>query len=584
MNRIHKLALSAGLIWLALPMGPAAQTESEPAADDPGPPNFLLVVADDLGWSDVGALGGEIRTPTLDALAAEGTVLTDYYVAPTCSPTRAMLMTGVDNHLAGVGTMMHIRAPNQANRNYDAQLHDGVVTVSEVFKAQGYETFMSGKWHLSIDRDQEPQARGFDRSFTLIQGGASHFADSTPLGPLEIPRYLEDGREVTLPNDFYSSVSYTDKMLEYLAHRNPEAPFFAYLAYTAPHDPLQVPDDWLNRYAGAYDEGPDSVRTRRAERVRELGLFPQDAPLWQLPNFPAWLPTHRAPWAERTPEERARDARPMEIYAAMVELMDQQLGRVIKALQASGDLDNTLVLFFSDNGASAVAPLIYPGNTTEWLAENWRAPPEEPGRIGNFTIMGPEWATVSNTPWRLVKGSPGEGGVRSPFIARGPGIAAGRYASGLAHVMDLTPTLLDFSGAEAAVTDPIYEGKLRPQGHSLRPLLAGTGESSRQTVLIELFGARALRHGDWKVSWMDPPRGKGDWRLFDMANDPGETEDLSDRHPEVRDDLASRYAALQADYGIIHPEPTFNPSLRQTYGGECDWWCELRFRALEWLQ
>ena len=583
MKPVHNLAAFVGLACSALSTGAMAQAESTTGTDDRPPPNFLLVVADDLGWSDIGALGGEIRTPTLDALAHQGTVLTDYYVAPTCSPTRAMLMTGVDNHLAGVGTMMHMRAPNQTNRNYDAQLHDGVVTVSEVLKAHGYETFMSGKWHLSSDPSQEPHARGFDRSFVLIQGGASHFADQTPLNPVEIPRYLEDDREVGLPDDFYSSISYTDRMLEYLAERNSEAPFFAYLAYTAPHDPLQVPDDWLTRYDEAYDQGPEQVRARRAERVRELGLFPQDAPLWKLPGFPAWLPNHMPSWAERTPAERQRDPRPMQIYASMVELMDRQLGRIMEALEASGDLDNTLVLFFSDNGASALAPLMYPGNTTEWLAENWQAPPEEPGRAGNFTIMGAEWANVSNTPWRLFKGNPGEGGIRSPFIARGPGVAAGRFEAGLAHVTDITPTLLDFSAAEAAATDPIYAGKLRPQGHSLRPLLAGTGGTPRQTVLTELFGARALRHGNWKISWMDPPLGKGDWRLFDLAKDPGETTDVADQHPAVRDDLAARYAALQTDYGIIHPEPPLTPSLRQTYGGECDWWCELRFKALEWL-
>ena len=369
----------------------------------------------------------------------------------------------------------------------------------------------------------------------------------------------------------------------HLAERNPEAPFFAYLAYTAPHDPLQVPDGWRNRYDGAYDEGPDLVRARRAQGMRELGLFPEGAPLWQPPDFPAWLPTHITLWTERTPEQRERDARPMEIYASMVELMDRQLGRLIEALEASGDLDNTLVLFFSDNGASALAPLIYPGSTTEWLAANWRAPPEEPGRAGNFTIMGPEWATVSNTPWRLFKGSPGEGGIRSPFIARGPGITAGRFENGLAHVTDITPTLLDFSRAEATATDSIYAGKLRPQGHSLRPLLTGLGESPRQTVLTELFGNRALRHGDWKISWIAPPLGKDDWSLFDLATDPCETTDVADQHPEVRDDLAARYAALQVDYGIIHPEPPFNLRLRQAYGGECDWWCELRFKALEWL-
>ena len=584
MKLTQKIFASLGLVWAALNSSAIAQDISTSTIEPASAPNFLLVVADDLGWSDLGALGGEIRTPSIDSLARKGTMFTDFYVAPTCSPTRAMLMTGVDNHLAGVGTMMHIRAPNQSNRNYDGQLHDGVVTVTEVLKTKGYQTFMVGKWHLSASEAQEPHARGFDRSFVLIQGGASHFADRLSLNPVEIPRYLEDDREAELPEDFYSSVFYTDKMLEYLAGRDAETPFFAYLSYTAPHDPLQVPDDWLDRYEGAYDDGPNRVRARRAQKLRELGLFPENAALWHPPNFPKWLPLHRTPWEERTLQERERDSRPMEIYASMVELMDQQLGRVIDALRASGDLDNTIVMFFSDNGASAVAPLMYPDNTTQWLNANWQTPPEEPGRPGNFTIMGPEWANVSNTPWRMFKGTPGEGGVRSPLVVRGPGVIAGHIEANLAHVTDITPTLLDFAGVDLDDALPLYEGKVQPQGYSLRPLLTGVGGSPRQTVLVELFGTRALRHVDWKISWMDPPRGKGDWRLFDLTNDPGETRDVSELYPQVRDDLAARYQALQEEYGIIHPYPFVQPSLRQTYGGDCNWWCELRFQALDWLR
>ncbi|MEL7043607.1 MAG: sulfatase-like hydrolase/transferase, partial [Pseudomonadota bacterium] len=191
------------------------QTASE-SVEPPPAPNFLIVVADDMGWSDIGVLGGEIRTPTLDALAREGTVMTQFYVAPTCSPTRSMLMTGLDNHPAGVGTMHSLAAPNQTGRNYAAQLHDDVVTMAEALGTRGYETLMSGKWHLAIDEAQRPHNRGFDRSFSLLTGGASHFADQRWLNPTEEVVYLEDGEPATLPADFYSSINYTDKLLAYL--------------------------------------------------------------------------------------------------------------------------------------------------------------------------------------------------------------------------------------------------------------------------------------------------------------------------------------------------------------------------------
>ncbi|MEM1397300.1 MAG: sulfatase-like hydrolase/transferase, partial [Pseudomonadota bacterium] len=291
-------------------------------------PNFLIVVADDLGWSDIGAFGGEIKTPTLDALAARGMMMTSFYVAPTCSPTRSMLMTGTDNHAAGVGAMSGIQAPNQTTRNYAAQLHGDVVTIAEALKPHGYQTLMSGKWHLAVDETQYPNRRGFDRSFALLPGGGSHFADRKSISPTEIPEYIEDGEPVEkLPGDFYSSISYTDKMLDYLKSRDTDKPFMAYLAYTAPHDPLQVPDEWLDRYDGAYDSGPYVTRQARVKRLQKKGLVKDNIELWQAPNFPDWLPMHAAPWKTRSEDQREIDTRPMEIYASMVELMDQQLGR-----------------------------------------------------------------------------------------------------------------------------------------------------------------------------------------------------------------------------------------------------------------
>ena len=557
-----------------------AQAQTTPAAS--GRPSFLIVVADDLGWSDLGATGGEIRTPALDSLAARGRLMTDFYVAPTCSPTRAMLLTGVDNHQAGVGTMSGMRAPNQIGRNYDAQLHDGVVTVSEILNARGYQTFLSGKWHLAVDDERaQPEQRGFDRSFTLLQGGASHFADKRPLNDVERPVYLEDGRPVELPDDFYSSIHYTDKLLEYLDDREPGQPFFAYLAYTAPHDPLQVPDQWLDRYAGAYDMGPVALREQRAERAKTLGLISESAALWWVTQPPAWVPLHEAPWSELSFEEQSRKARPMEIYAAMVELMDEQFGRVLSYLEETGNLENTYILFLSDNGASPATPLLYPGNTLEWIADNWPEGPDKAGEPGRFTVQSRAWASASNSPWRMYKGLVGDGGIRSPLIIAGPGISAGSRSSSLAHATDITPSLLELAGIDPH-SDPLYEGKLAPQGTSLVSAWRSTA-APRSQLEMEHFGNAAVRRGNWKASRISQPVGSGKWELYDLSSDPGETRDLAEAQPDILAELQASFEAYVVRNGVIMPEPPPMPNPRQLLWDECNWWCEFKFKVMEYL-
>lgn len=569
------LLMTAAAAGLSAQESGVGETPEEAVTQAPSP-NFLIVVADDMGWSDIGVLGGEIRTPTLDSLAREGTVMTQYYVAPTCSPTRSMLMTGLDNHPAGVGTMHSLAAPNQTGRNYAAQLHGDVVTMAEALAGKGYETLMSGKWHLAVDEAQRPHNRGFDRSFSLLPGGASHFADQRWLNPTEAVVYLEDGEPAPIPADFYSTINYTDKLLQYLEERDQSRPFLAYLAYTAPHDPLQVPDDWLDRYRGAYADGPGAIRQARNERQKAAGLFPADGQLWEPPQLPWILPNKLDPWDERDDEERFESERRMEIYASMVELMDQQLARVIEHLRDRGDLENTYVLFFSDNGASSSAPSIYPGNTAEWLAENWSLATEDFGQPGSFAVMSREWATVANTPWRLFKGAVGEGGIRSPFIVRGPRVPAGVFNSALSHVSDVAPTLYALAGV-VPEQDPLFSGKLLPQGIPLHSVWTGDSESARDGFAVELFGSRAIRSEDWKATMIRPPQGSGRWELFDLGKDPGETTDVGAQHPQLLQRLQGDYQQYAQQNGVIHPIGMPTPSPRAFYPSECDWFCELRF-------
>ncbi|MEO0367185.1 MAG: arylsulfatase [Pseudomonadota bacterium] len=575
---VYKLKPAFGLLLLTLLASCTSDTYEEAESEAQGKkPNFLIVVADDLGWSDLGAFGGEISTPNLDGLAQSGLQMTQFYVAPTCSPTRSMLMSGLDNHTAGLGTMHGLARPNQTTRNYAAQIHNDLVTVAEALSADGYSTMMSGKWHLAVDETQWPHRRGFDQSFTLLQGGASHFGDMLPINPVELPVYVENGNQVEqLPADFYSSVSYTDKLLSYLSKRDKDQPFFAYLAYTAPHDPLQVPVDWQDKYAGRYAEGPAAIQAARLARQRDLGLVGDETLPWPMPNFPPSLPLHSKPWESRSEAQRSADSRAMEIYAAMIELMDSQLGRVLDQLKTEGELENTYVLFFSDNGASTTAPLVYPGSSLEWLAEVWSQTHTAPGGPAAFAVQGREWANVSNTPHKLFKGQVAEGGIRSPFIVTGPGVAVGQKSNLLGHVSDITPTLLDLAGIDSN-TAPIYAGKLQPQGTSLRGVWNDTASQGRDWFGTEFMGGKALRSGQWKITKMSPPAGSGQWELFNIDDDPSEITNLAETNPDVVAQLVAKYDQYVVENGVIHPEPEGQLSPRVLFGGPCDASCEQAF-------
>ena len=300
-------------------------------------PNFLLIVVDDMGFSDLQPYGGEIRTPVVQKLADQGVSFGGFHVSSLCAPTRSMLLSGVDNHRNGLGNMPPFHSANQYLRpGYEGPLNHRVLTIAEVLKGEGYRTCMAGKWHLGSIDGYRPEDRGFDRVFSFLAGGASHFNDARPLSVNEAPhsRYDEDGRDVTdeLPDDFFSSDTYADKMISYLSEQEDDAPFFAYLAFTAPHDPLQVPDEWLDRYKGAYDKGYDAIRERRLARMKEIGLIP-DA-LASNPGsglFPAW--------GELDDGEKVEQARKMEIYAAVIMVglfdprrVDFQLPRVVDLL------------------------------------------------------------------------------------------------------------------------------------------------------------------------------------------------------------------------------------------------------------
>lgn len=511
-------------------------------------PNFLVIVADDLGYSDLGAFGGEIRTPNLDRLALTGVRLAGFHTAPTCSPTRSMLLSGTDNHLAGLGTMAEMIRPNQQGKpGYEGYLRADVATLAERLAAGGYATLFSGKWHLGLTPEQDPHARGFQRSFALLQGGHNHFG--TDVGTTAT--YTEQGKPLAkLPSDFYSSDYFATRLIDFVAERDGqggEQPFFAYLAFTAPHWPLQAHPQDIARYKGRYDAGFDVLREQRLDRQRQLGIL--------APDIVAHTPRNRdGSWDSLTADQQRTAARNMEIYAAMVDRLDQNVGRVVEALRASGELDNTVIVFLADNGAEA---LDIETTGAEMLgryakgADNGFA---NRGTASSYVTYGAGWAQAATAPSWLTKGYQSEGGTRAVAFISGAGIPQRKGAdTQFLSVADIAPTLLDLANVDRAAT--------AVSGRAVRPItgrswlawlrdpaarIYGAGDGFG----AELFGSRAYRRGDWKLTDI----GDGVWRLFNIAHDPGETRDLSLAEPETRDALAEAWIRYAREVGVIAPD------------------------------
>jgi arylsulfatase len=517
-------------------------------------PNILLIVADDMGYSDIGAFGGEISTPAIDSLAKEGVQLSNFHVLPTCSPTRSVLLSGMDNHRAGLGTMGEFVTPQMDGiPGYAGYLNFQVATLPEVLKGAGYHTYMAGKWHLGHEENTSPRARGFEETFVLLQGGGSHWSDRKPLSPPEAMVYRRNGKKVdSLPEDFYSSRYYTDRLLQWIEEdREDDKPFFAYLAYTAPHDPLHAPKEYIAKYEGKYDQGWDALRQARLDGLKELGMVPSDAvPFPRLPNLKAW--------EELPPQERELAARDMEVYAAMVDYMDEQIARVFDYLKEIGEYDNTMIVFMSDNGANGSLPTAYPGQTEEYLG-SFDNSLENRGLPGSYVGMGPGWAQASMSPSRMFKAYPTQGGIKSPLLVKVAGQPArpGATTDAFVHVRDIMPTLLDVAGAQAPEA---IDGRdvLPVQGQSVLALFSGKSEKAyagANRVGYELFSFKAFIDGRWKIVRMPKPLGTGEWELFDLSKDPAEIHDLSAEQPDKLQDMVALWEQYKKENGVLDIVP-----------------------------
>ena len=517
----------------------AAPLQAQPAAPPPQRPNIVILLADDWGFTDVGAFGAEFATPHIDALGRAGMRFSNFHVAGSCSPTRAMLQTGVMTHRAGLGNMPEtIPDAHKGKPGYDTVMNHRVVTIAQLLKAAGYRTYLTGKWHLGSDPARLPHARGYDRAFSLADSGADNFEQR----PIEIlydkANWTENGKAATLPSDYYSSRFVVQKAMDYIdADRASGRPFFASINFLANHIPVQAPDSDIARYSALYRDGWTALRTARAKRAAALGIVPAGVAMVTMPTTPDWAALDK--------DERAAAVRVMQAYAGMATAMDREVGRLVAHLKASGDYDRTIFVFLSDNGAEPTNPYATRRGRL-FLNLRYDTSLANIGRRNSFSNIGPGWASAAASPLSGHKFSATEGGLRVPLIIAWPGserIAAGGISSGFAHVTDILPTLADLAGV------PLHGGRWQGRavepvtGRSLVPMLGGADGSVHGDAPLgyELSGNAALFRGDYKLVRNLPPTGDGRWRLFDIKADPGETRDLAAAMPD-------RFAAMMADY------------------------------------
>ena len=514
-------------------------------------PNILLIIADDLGYSDIGAFGGEIRTRHLNELAQSGLRATNFHTAATCSPTRAMLLSGADNHPVGLATMPGHLASNQRGKpGYEMHLNDSAFSIASLLRESGYNTYFAGKWHIGSKPAHLPSRRGFERSFALLEGGASHFEDQIgPTSHFPVANYVENGIPVkSLPKGFFSTDYYTSKTIDFIKQdKQDDKPFFAIVAYTAPHWPLQAPEKYLDKYAGAYDQGYQAVATKRLNHLRQLGLLDQAGEIYL---------TDIDEWQQLSDQSRREESRKMEIYAAMVEHMDDNIGRLLDYLKLSGNYENTLIIFFSDNGPEGKNPINL-HNNKEWIPQNFDTSFANMGKPRSFVSYGRSWAQVSALPNRGIKSTGYEGGIRTPMLIHYPSadLKKGSY-NNFISVKDLAPTLAEIAGAESLIKAGIKKGKIPMSGSSLLPFLESITNKvhpDNYAMGWEILGAYGVRVGHWKAVY-----GDSGWQLFDLSIDSGERNDQSDQRPEKLMELTTFWDSYVEKNAIHLPSEKVN--------------------------
>ena len=519
-------------------------------AKEPSRPNVLFIVLDDVGMTDIGSFGSEIETPNIDIIANEGIKLNHFYTASTCSPTRAMLLTGLDNHIVGLGNMYEELSPNQKGKSgYEGYLTNVSISLPELLKMYGYSTFMTGKWHLGLDENTSPAAQGFDNSYALLNGGGGHFNDLGLFGKPAL--YRENGKLVSLPKGFYSTKFFTEKLISYLDNENKKeqsSPFFAYLSYSAVHWPLQAPEKSIEKYKGNYSKGYEVLAKQRLRKAIELGVFPKNS---QLPEL---LPKELH-WNELDIHQQKVEERKMEIYAAMLDDIDVYLGKLFDYLKSVNQYDNTLIFIMSDNGAEGHDTEYGLAEVKPWIQKCCDNSYKNMGKANSYLLIGPNWARASVGAARLSKGFVHEGGIRAPAIIKLPTLQnkpmflKNNILSEFVSVKDIMPTLLNI------IDIPKPDNHIK--SHAVIPMTGRdilSDNNNRPEMGWELMGRKAYRFEQWKIVNAQPPYGKGEWELYNLDKDPLEMNDLAEKNSSQLHKMIHRWDAYAKSNGVILPD------------------------------
>ncbi|MEW6997021.1 arylsulfatase [Colwelliaceae bacterium BS250] len=576
---MKKLNVLTGITLLLSANAIAASVENNESLitvdDSKKRPNIIVILADDMGYSDLGSFGSEIDTPVLDQLAENGVKMTNFHVGAACSPTRTMLMTGVDNHLAGLGNMLEIQADNQFNKpGYEGHINPDVVTVSSVLKGSGYHTYMVGKWHLGKKSENQPLNRGFERSFTLMESGADNWVNQS-YGPMyKKVHYYEDGKATDLPKgEYFSTDYYTDKVISYIeSNKGSDQPFFAYVAYQAVHAPHQAPKKYIDKYNGVYDQGWEKLREDRFAKQKEIGLLHKDATLPSYESLDKASLYSVLDWESYSPQEQKFNARRMQTYAGMVDNMDENIGRLMDYLETIGEAENTVIIFMSDNGADATE-LQDIGLYSSWYEENYQYTHiedmtdgyPEMGQQGSFSAYGPGWAAASGTPTSFWKTFSSEGGVRSPLIAYYPKGIKAKQSAEFGYIKDIVPTLLEVAKVDITETYSKLPGIHKPSGHSMWNFLTTDSDVIHDENLkigYELAGSSAVFYGDFKLVRNVAPKGTGEWELYNIITDPAEVFDLAKEKPELLVELIAEYEAYSEKNNLVEVPKGYDPRIQ----------------------
>jgi arylsulfatase len=510
-------------------------------------PNILLIVADDLGYADLGCYGGDIETPNIDQLAATGMRFSRFHTSPFCAPTRAMLLSGNDNHIAGMGVQSLVT--NEFG--YEGKLTDRIATIPEVLGNTGYHTYMAGKWHLGMDSLSNPHQKGFENSFVNLRGAGNHYDDQGIFKETPVTIYTEDGHPAKWENGKYSTDFYTDKLIKYIDNnKEDDKPFFVFAAYTSPHWPLQVDEKYWKKYEGRYDDGYEKLKERRFESLKRVGMVSEYAIL---------PPNHKRviPWDSLSEADKKKEARKMELYAGMVDNLDFNIGRLIQYLKDIGEFENTLILFISDNGAAA-EDFYYHDTYGPFIRENFNDDYENMGKPNSFISYGPQWAEAGSAPFRYFKGQVTEGGIVAPMIISGYDVEKkNEIYEGLVTIMDIAPSFYKAAGTEYPAT--FKNKKIFPlKGKSFMDLVSGTTDQVHDEEYVfglEHHGRAMLTKGNWKIVNNNPPFQPENFKLYNLFNDLAELNDVRDQEKNKYEELMKEWLKFSNEIRVQFPTP-----------------------------